>query len=325
MSRVMAFRSVVALLCVLCVQAFRYLSPILHSRRSPARFHSSESEFDGRELDQILSSVGDRLDGIKQDKEAYNAIKEATTADTKEDIHRTYPYEQQGLPVLPDCNNYYSGSHGDIFWHQNADQVFMYIPVDNSVGKSDVKVNFEAKKVTVYLRSQEVVMFPCAERIIPDGSFWLFETDKDGKKYIQLDMEKRFRMINWKGIFSRETPETSAQQTQKRAEILEKLFAANQGMSKLSGVPPESMREMMSNGDLTRMIADEIYAKPQVSTIDEQGQESEVVEMGGNIWEGDISNNSDMGHEGEEQDEADVHGLNLKSMPILEGEIVEGS
>ena len=35
------------------------------------------------------------------------------------------------------------------------------------------------------------ITFECKERIIPEGSFWTFEYDKDGKKYLQFDLEKR--------------------------------------------------------------------------------------------------------------------------------------
>jgi hypothetical protein len=250
-----------------------------------------------------------------------------------EQLHRSYPFENEGLPVLPDCNNYYSGTYGDYFWHQNADQVFMYIPIPEDIERRDIHVKFETKQVTVTIRGKQLVQFPCVERIIPDGSFWLFEKNKDGKKYIQLDMEKRFRMINWKGIFGAEKAEDEPQVTQKRTEMLEKLFAANRGMSKLSGVPAETMKEMMSNGDLARMIADEVYTKPQVSTIAEDGSES-VLTVGEEFRSSEDSDDGDSddsgggyaygeGGEGHEEDEGDE--LRLHDMPILEGEIVETS
>jgi hypothetical protein len=253
-----------------------------------------------------------------------------------EQLHRSYPFENEGLPILPDRNNYYSGSYGEYFWHQNADQVFMYIPIADDIERRDIHVKFEAKQVTVTIRGTQLVQFPCAERIIPDGSFWLFETGKDGKRYIQLDMEKRFRMINWKGIFGAEKAEDEPQVTQKRTEMLEKLFAANRGMSKLSGVPAETMKEMMSNGDLARMIADEVYTKPQVSTIADDGSESELFSVGEEFRsseEGGDSGSNDMsggyGYGEGDEDAGDGEDgddeLRLHDMPVLEGEIVETS
>jgi len=154
------------------------------------------------------------------------------------------------LPVLPDCNNYYSGKFEEYFWHQNSDQVYVYIPIDDDVTKADVKAKFEAKQVTVTIKGEEVIQFECLERIIPDGSFWVIETDKkEGKRYVQLDLEKRFRMINWKGLFG-EAQEEQVDDSAKRSQMLEKLFAANKGISKLTGASPESIDEMMSNPDL---------------------------------------------------------------------------
>ncbi len=77
------------------------------------------------------------------------------------------------LPVLPDCNNYYSGKFGDYFWHQNADQVLVYLPIGDDVDKSDIDVIFDVRKVIVNVKDQELISFSCLERIIPDGSFWI--------------------------------------------------------------------------------------------------------------------------------------------------------
>ena len=232
-----------------------------------------------------------------------------------EQIYREYPFEESELPILPDCNNYYSGKYGDIFWHQNADQVFVFIPIPEDAERKQISAKFEAKSVEIKLNDEVLVAFQCLERIIPDGSFWLFETDTDCRKYIQLDLEKRFRMINWKGIFGGSPSArgggigvgvaaagdtggaegTSGMKSggdvdgddhdpatlQSRSKILEKLFAANKGISKLSGMPPETIKEMMANGDLARMIGGEVFPEPQITTIDQDGTESSPMYMEG--------------------------------------------
>eukprot|EP00981_Chlorochromonas_danica_P010239 scaffold3058_cov165-Ochromonas_danica.AAC.30 len=193
-----------------------------------------------------------------------------------EELFRKYPFTDKQLPILTDCDNYYSGKYGDNFWLQNNDQVYVYIPVDKSIPKNGIKVNFEAKKVTVYLRDQVFLSFDCNERIIPDGSFWLFEEDKDGQRYLQLDLEKRFRMINWKGVF--DTPdENDPKVLQSRAQLLERLFNANKGLSKLTGMPPETVKEMMSNPDVIDTISAEVQEKPSLSIQTPDGQ---VISLG---------------------------------------------
>ena len=53
--------------------------------------------------------------------------------------------------------------------------------------------------------------------------------------------------------------------------MLEKLFAANKGMAKLTGQEPESMDEMLQNEDLVRMMADKIYGPEVVGVEDNEG------------------------------------------------------
>ena len=184
-----------------------------------------------------------------------------------------YPFVNTTLPVLPDCNNYYSGKFKEYFWHQNADQVYVYIPVDDHITKREVTVSFEARKVIVNIKGEEIVEFDCLERIIPEGSFWVFEADeKEGKKYLQLDLEKRFRMINWKNLFGEPTSQSSGDDDddEKRNAMLEKLFAANKGISQLTGASPESVEEMINNPDLYTMLNEEVNTSPQV--VDEDGR-----------------------------------------------------
>lgn len=215
-----------------------------------------------------------------------------------------YPFTDIQLPVLPDCENYFSGKFGEYFWHQNADQVFVFIPVDNDVTKRDVKAKFEAKSVTVTVKGEEEISFQCLERIIPDGSFWLFETDDKGQKYIQLDLEKRFRMINWKGLFGEPVAEEVADI--ERSEMLKKLFAANKGMSKVTGQPAETITDMTSNEDLVRMISSKIYDKqPEI-----------YQEVDGDNYDNAIDVTEDSS---DDDNDGDI----LQKPKIIDGEIVE--
>jgi hypothetical protein len=314
----------------LCGSSFRFLPFGLRSALHQPLLGASK--FDGKELNQVMNELSPVGGQVKQDLGAYNVLQRELEARSVEEVHRSYPFVDNGLPVLPDCNNYYSGTYEKYFWLQNADQVFMYIPVPSDIERRDVQVSFEAKKVTVRLQGHELITFPCVERIIPDGSFWLFEVDKDGNKYIQLDMEKRYRMINWKGIFSPDIPDSTPEVSKKRTDMMEKLFAANQGMSKLSGVPPETMRELMQNGELTRMIADEVYDTPQATVVEEIDTDGNIVSEATRtirenlVWEQvedtDESYMDDEGAEGElETDEYDR--LSLKDMNIIDAEVVE--
>jgi len=104
----------------------------------------------------------------------------------------------------------------------------------------------------------------------------VFEEDGD-KKYIQLDLEKRFRMINWKGLFGEANdlpPELQNAEEDVRNEMLEKLFAANKGISELTGASPESIDEMMKNPDLYSMINNEVNTSPSV--VDEDGKAIDI-------------------------------------------------
>ena len=86
---------------------------------------------------------------------------------------------------------------------------------------------------------------------------WL-EKDQTNKKYIQLDLEKRYRMINWKNLFGEAAPIDPSDESSKRNEMLQKLFAANKGMSKLTGKTPETIDEMESDSDMMKSLTSEI-------------------------------------------------------------------
>lgn len=242
----------------------RFIAPSYH--RDTGKVWA-ENSFDGGAFEKDLKSMGPVWSNTmnKEDEITLGNIRNEQIA--REEIYRKYPFEETKLPVLPDCNNYYSGKFGDYFWHQNADQVFVYIPVNDDVVKKDISVQFEAKYVKVMINGEDEISFECLERIIPDGSFWVMEEDKEGKRYVQLDLEKRFRMINWKGLFG-EADKNDVNDIEKRSDMLEKLFSANKGMSRLTGSDPESIGDMMDNEDLVKMLGRKLYPDPQVVGID---------------------------------------------------------
>jgi len=150
--------------------------------------------------------------------------------DREETINRGFETDK-GIPLLSDRNNYYSGEYEDKFWHQNSDQVYVYIPVIKDLSRAAVNVKFDARAVHVNVDGMEPFSFPCTERIIPDGCFWVLEEDvKSGDKYIMLDLEKRYRMINWKSLFgAAQEAELEADEATRRMEMLKNMIAQKQG------------------------------------------------------------------------------------------------
>ena len=258
---------------------------------------SADTGFDAREFEEALKRAGPMPTGSKggDGDEVVKMMREEQKLQ-REQIYREYQYEQTELPILPDRNNYYSGSLGDWFWHQNADQVYVFIPLPEGVGKKDIDVKFSALSVEVLIDDKRLAYFECLERIIPDGSFWVVESSaKDGKRYLQLDLEKRFRMINWKNLFDKAPPSPASSSSsskaggsspadlESRSKMLEKLFAANKGMSKImkdAGQDPETVDEMLQNQDLVKMISDKIYGPRDEGGEDLSGMLGDVELLG---------------------------------------------
>lgn len=65
-------------------------------------------------------------------------------------------------------------------------------------------------------------------------------------------------MINWKNLFGEAAPIDPSDESSKRNEMLQKLFAANKGMSKLTGKTPETIDEMESDSDMMKSLTSEI-------------------------------------------------------------------
>ncbi len=233
----------------------------------------------------LLSTQKDSLPIASEDNTQSNKLDENDTHETidekveEEVLFRKYPFGNTQLPILPDCDNYFSGKYKDYFWNQNADQVYVYIPIDDSVDKNDVTVKFDVQRVEIKVKGEIVTSLKFSERLIPAGSFWIFERDNEGRKYLQLDIEKRFRMFNWKGVFSESASEKGATEdadseaNATRKKMLEALFAANKGMSKLHGGTPESIEDMMANEQLMKMISVDGVplsdSRPLLDTLDD--------------------------------------------------------
>ena len=83
-------------------------------------------------------------------------------------------------------------------------------------------------------------------------------------------------MINWKNLFI-EAPKTTESDAENRRKMLESLFAANKGMSKMTGKEPESMEEMVKNEALMKMTR-EVNSKPEFTEdSDYEGDDEEVI------------------------------------------------
>ena len=122
--------------------AFRPYKRSISALSMAADSEASEDKFDGSEFNEFLKSAGPVWNTGGGDSDTLKKIREEQIA-REENIYRKYPFEDIKLPVLPDCNNYYSGKFGDYFWHQNADQVLVYIPVTDDITKNDVTAEFE--------------------------------------------------------------------------------------------------------------------------------------------------------------------------------------
>lgn len=178
---------------VLIAHAHAFQSMVSRLIRTSLQVMLPEDDFNAKDFDDMLKTTGPVWKTASQDSPTIAKLREEQIA-REENIYRVYPFDDIKLPVLPDCNNYFSGQFGDYFWHQNADQVYVYIPVEGDVSRKDVEADFQALSVTIKVKGEQQIFFKCLERIIPDGSFWTFEKDPAGKQYIQLDLEKRFRM-----------------------------------------------------------------------------------------------------------------------------------
>jgi hypothetical protein len=288
----MVFPAISLFLCL--GSCFSLIPPLLHRSNWKSNLFETKETVTENSKTLEKGSEFSKLD----ETDIVTAIRSQTfdPLDLKEERFRKFQFQKYNLPSLSDCNNYYSGKFGTSFWLQDADHVLIYLPiVDDSLESKDIKMKFEASKFIISLNPphnvpvQHTVNLP--EKVIPDGCFWTIEecNPKDDsmpmipKRFIQLDLEKRLRMLNWKNLF-KDAPVLSEEDAEfednRKNDLLEKLYSANKGMSKLAGVDEddnlsfETLEEMKNNPDLMRSITSEVNIKPHiVGATDENGNE----------------------------------------------------
>lgn len=176
-------------------------------------------------------------------------------------ICKPYPFIHLGLPFLKDSVKYFSGKIGRLFWHQDMDHVRIFYPVDDNISKSDVNIELKYQHIKIQIQNEVILSFQSYDRFT-EGSFWHFEYDKMDQKYLFIELEKRLRYINWNGLFGG-VPEEEASLSdtpEAKMKVLEKLFQANKGLSKLSGenTRPATMEEMMDDSNLLSHVHDKV-------------------------------------------------------------------
>lgn len=258
-------------LAFVCAQSFAFIQS--HSR------HLVQSAWlkPRVSLSAVLSNVP--VDRERTITEAQVSLFKGESFHEIESIFRKYPFHDCELPQLADANNYYSGNYGGMIWHQNADQVMVFIPIkDESLTTSDVDVKISVTKVEIRIRNEQQYSFGLIDRVIPDGSFWTWETDKrTGQRFIQLDLEKRYRVINWKSLFPLSPEEIKIQQERAKSDLFQQFLAANKGIAKLTGKPSPAAEDLVR--DLEFM--DAINGVPEKESavyrgIEDDGNEVEI-------------------------------------------------
>lgn len=200
------------------------------------------------------------LSPTKEENENFKERAKKVWGKTKsgQELYRIYPYQDIGLPVLFDVNNYYSGTFGNIFWHQNADQVLIHIPLheydgDNLV-RRDIDSVFDHEFIKLTIKDQTILSFKPIQKIKPDGCFWSFERSSNGVRYIQLDIEKKFQYSNWKGLFA-DIPDRELEDLDLRSQMLEKLYKLNQAVTDGSS---KTIEEMLQDPQIMDLIVNEL-------------------------------------------------------------------
>jgi hypothetical protein len=144
-----------------------------------------------------------------------------------QELVRLYQFEHLGLQVLHQVDQFYSGTYKSTFWHQNSEQLMIYFPIhDTSLTKQDVNCTMDYRECSVSVRGNPVISFPLYDTIKPDASFWAFEEDFSGRRYIGLDLEKHEKEHNWKGLVSG-LPEEELTILDRRSNLLFILYEQN--------------------------------------------------------------------------------------------------
>jgi hypothetical protein len=193
-----------------------------------------------------------------------------------QEFYRIYPFAHLGLQILYDNNNYYSGTYGNIFWQQNAEQVLIHYPLNDSVVKSDIECHFDYLLCEIKIANQRVFTFKPFEKVWPDGCFWTIELDKDNNRYLTIDLDKRMKFSNWRGLF-RDISDNEFDNLDLRSKLLMKLHhLKQQGKLEDKYLRFKSLEEMMEDEELVNLLLDEMD-KEEKQKIEERNKVYEMI------------------------------------------------
>jgi hypothetical protein len=193
-----------------------------------------------------------------------------------QEFYRIYPFPHLGLQILYDNNNYYSGTYGNIFWQQNADQVLIHYPLNDSIVKSDIECHFDYLLCEIKIANQRVFTFKPFEKVWPDGCFWTIELDKDNNRYLTIDLDKRLKFSNWRGLF-RDISDNEFDNLDLRSKLLMKLHhLKQQGKLEDKYLRFKTLEEMLDDEELVNLLLDEMD-KEEKHKIEERNKVYEMI------------------------------------------------
>jgi hypothetical protein len=179
--------------------------------------------------------------------------------------------DMMGLPTLGGSTKYSSGvfkTSQNCSWYQNSHNVFIYFPIQESSTKDDISVTFSVTVVNISVVNQFSKSFRVFDSIIPMGCCWSIEQSNAGDKFILVDLEKRNLLVDWKSLFPTNYSTSEVAAEAEKSKLLERLFAANKGMSKVTGFDPDTIEDMLKNEDLIESISS--------SQLEDQYNDSDV-------------------------------------------------
>mmetsp|Transcript_18286 Transcript_18286/g.26593 ORF Transcript_18286/g.26593 Transcript_18286/m.26593 type:complete len:221 (-) Transcript_18286:109-771(-) len=112
-----------------------------------------------------------------------------------------FPYDPLLFPELRKSENYWKGATEEYMWEQNRKSVYIHIPVDETVDKSDVDVQFKHDQLHLKLGGQETkVSGLLYGAIIVDECNWVWESDSS-PPFITIELTKFIETRNWESLF----------------------------------------------------------------------------------------------------------------------------
>uniref|UniRef100_A0A7S2V6G0 CS domain-containing protein n=1 Tax=Fibrocapsa japonica TaxID=94617 RepID=A0A7S2V6G0_9STRA len=114
----------------------------------------------------------------------------------------SFPYDPFLFPELRDSTKYWRGATQEYKWEQNHNKVCIYIPVDETVDKSDVDVEFEVHRLLLKLGGRDTkVGGLLGGTIKPEDSYWFWESDSS-PPFITIELQKFKQYRNWEFLFA---------------------------------------------------------------------------------------------------------------------------